>query len=56
MISGDRAKQIEERLADLLDVEIGELRDYLRGNIKESAAPPDRFSFYPRDAWRAVRP
>jgi hypothetical protein len=38
MISGDRAKKIEERLADLLDVEIGEIRDYLRGNIKEGAA------------------
>lgn len=38
MISGDRAKKIEERLADLLDVEVAEVRDYLRGNIKESAA------------------
>jgi hypothetical protein len=38
MISGDRAKKIEEQLAQLLDVEIEEVRDYLRGNIKESSA------------------
>jgi hypothetical protein len=38
MISGDRSKEIEKRLADLLGVEIEELRDYLRGNIRESAA------------------
>lgn len=37
MISGDRAREIEERLAVLLDVEIGELRDFLRGNIGQSA-------------------
>ena len=45
MISGDRAREIEERLADLLDVEIADLRDYLRGNIKESAARPTGFRF-----------
>ncbi|MFO7571311.1 MAG: hypothetical protein R6W48_01750 [Gaiellaceae bacterium] len=38
MISGERAKEIERRLGDLLDVEVAELRDYLRGNIKESDA------------------
>ena len=38
MISGNRAKEIEERLAELLDVEIAELRDYLRGNVGESAS------------------
>jgi hypothetical protein len=36
MISGDRALEIEEGLADLLDVEVEELRDYFRGNIGES--------------------
>ena len=45
MISGDRARQIEERLADQLDVEIAELRDYLRGNVKESAARRTGFRF-----------
>lgn len=45
MISGDRAKEIEKRLADLLDVEIADLRDYLRGNIKESAARQTGFRF-----------
>jgi hypothetical protein len=45
MISGDRAKEIEERLADLIDVEIAELRDYLRGNIRESAARRTGFRF-----------
>jgi hypothetical protein len=45
MISGDRAKEIEKQLADLLDVEIAEVRDYLRGNIKESAARRTGFRF-----------
>jgi hypothetical protein len=45
MISGDRAKEIEQRLADLLDVEIAELRDYLRGNIREGAARRTGFRF-----------
>jgi hypothetical protein len=45
MISGDRAKEIEKRLADLLDVEIAEVRDYLRGNMKESAARRTGFRF-----------
>ena len=45
MISGDRAKEIEKQLADLLDVELTELRDYLRGNIRESAARPTGFRF-----------
>lgn len=45
MISGDRAREIEERLAALLDVEIEELRDYLRGNIKESANRRTGFRF-----------
>jgi hypothetical protein len=45
MISGERAKKIEEQLAELLDVEIEELRDYLRGNIKESAARRTGFRF-----------
>jgi hypothetical protein len=37
MISGDRARALEERLAELLDVEIEELREYLRGKVGESA-------------------
>jgi hypothetical protein len=45
MISGDRAKEIETRLADLLDVEIGELRDYLRGNIREGVGRRTGFRF-----------
>jgi hypothetical protein len=36
MIDGDRAGKIEERLGELLDVEVEEVRDYLRGNIRES--------------------
>lgn len=38
VISGDRAAEIEERLAELLDLRVVELRDYLRGNIGESAS------------------
>jgi len=45
MINGDRAKEIEKRLADLLDIEIAELRDYLQGNIKESAARRTGYRF-----------
>jgi len=45
VISGDRAKEIEMRLADLIDVEIAELRDYLRGNVGESAARRTGFRF-----------
>jgi hypothetical protein len=45
MISGDRAKEIEKRLADLLDVEIAELRDFVRGNIGESAVRRTGFRF-----------
>jgi len=45
VIRGDRAREIEERMADLLDVEVGELRDYLRGNIGESADRRTGFRF-----------
>lgn len=45
MINGDRAREIEKRLADLLDIEIAELRDYLQGNIKESAARRTGYRF-----------
>jgi hypothetical protein len=38
MISGDRAKEIEERLAELLQVEVGDLRDYLQGRIGASGS------------------
>jgi hypothetical protein len=37
MISGDRALKIEKQLAQLLGVEVDELRDYLAGNIKTSS-------------------
>jgi hypothetical protein len=36
VIKGDRAREIEERLAGLIEVEVRELRDYLAGNIGES--------------------
>jgi hypothetical protein len=36
MINGDAAKKIEERLADLLEIEVGDLRDYLQGRIGAS--------------------
>jgi hypothetical protein len=45
VISGDRAREVEERLAELLEVEIGELRDFLRGNIGESPNRPTGFRF-----------
>ena len=38
MISGEAAKKIEERLADLLEVEVGDLRDYLQGRIGVSGS------------------
>ena len=45
VIDGDRAREIEDHLADLLDVELGELRDYLRGNIRASANRLTGFRF-----------
>ncbi len=45
MISGDRALEIEERLAQLLDVEIDELRDFLAGNIRTSSTRRTGFRF-----------
>ena len=45
MINGDRAKEIERRLADVLGVELAELRDYLRGNIAESGTRRTGFRF-----------
>lgn len=36
-ISGDRAREIKERLAEALNVQVVELRDYLRGNFGESS-------------------
>jgi hypothetical protein len=45
MIDGDRAREIEERFTELLDVEVRELRDYLRGNIGESANRRTGFRF-----------
>lgn len=45
MISGQRALEIEERLASLLDVEPNELRDYLAGNITAGKARRTGFRF-----------
>jgi hypothetical protein len=45
MISGQRALEIEKRLAELLDVEVDELRDYLAGNIAASTARRTGFRF-----------
>jgi hypothetical protein len=38
MIDAQKAAAIEQRLAGLLDVEVEELRDYLRGNLRAGAA------------------
>ena len=45
MISGDRAVQIEKQLAQLLDVEVDELRDYLAGNVRTSSTRRTGFRF-----------
>ena len=45
MISGGRALEIEQRLADLLDVEVDQLRDYLAGNIGASSTRRTGFRF-----------
>jgi hypothetical protein len=45
MISGDRAAAIEKQLAQLLDVGVDELRDYLAGNIGTSGARRTGFRF-----------
>ena len=45
VISGDRAVKIEERLAQLLDVEVDEVRDYLAGNIRTSSTRRTGFRF-----------
>jgi hypothetical protein len=45
MISGDRALEIEKQLAQLLHVEVGELRDYLAGNIRTSRTRRTGFRF-----------
>jgi hypothetical protein len=47
MINGDRAKEIEERLAELLGVDVGDLRDFLQGRI---GADGDR-----RTGYRLIR-
>jgi hypothetical protein len=45
MISGKRVLEIDERLAELLDVEVDELRDYLAGNIGASSTRRTGFRF-----------
>jgi hypothetical protein len=45
MISGERALEIEERLAELLGVEVDQLRDYLAGNIGASSARRTGYRF-----------
>ena len=38
MITADAAKEIEERLAELLQIEVADLRDYLQGRIGASGS------------------
>jgi hypothetical protein len=38
VITGETAKKIEERLADLLEIEVSDLRDYLQGRIGASGS------------------
>jgi hypothetical protein len=38
VIDAEKAATIEQRLAALLDVEVDELRDYLRGNLRAGPA------------------
>ena len=45
MISGDRAIEIEKQLAQLLGIEVDELRDYLAGNIRASSSRRTGFRF-----------
>ena len=45
MISGARALKIETQLAQLLDVEVDELRDYLAGNIGTRSTRRTGFRF-----------
>ena len=45
MISGYRAVEIEQQLAELLDVNVDELRDYLAGNIGASSTRRTGFRF-----------
>ena len=45
MISGERALEIEERLAELLGVGVDQLRDYLAGNIGASSTRRTGFRF-----------
>jgi hypothetical protein len=45
MISGQRALEIEERLAHLLEVDVEDLRAYLAGNITASKARRTGFRF-----------
>jgi hypothetical protein len=45
MISGDQALKIEEQLAQLLGVDVDEVRDYLAGNIRTSTARRTGFRF-----------
>ena len=45
MLSGERALKIEKQLAQLLDVEVDELRDYVAGNIGTSSTRRTGFRF-----------
>jgi hypothetical protein len=45
MISGDRALKIETQLAQLLGVQVDELRDYLAGNIRASSTRRTGYRF-----------
>jgi hypothetical protein len=55
MINGDRALKIEKQLAQLLDIEVDELRDYLAGNVRDEQHSSDGLSLRPRNARRSLR-
>ena len=45
MIEAEKAAHIEERLAELLDVETDDVRDYLNGNIRAGGARRTGYRF-----------
>jgi hypothetical protein len=45
MITSNRAQKIEQQLAQLLEVEVDEVRDYLAGNIRTSSTRRTGFRF-----------
>ena len=45
MIDADQAREIEEKLARLLDVRVDHLRDYLSGNIRSGGERRTGYTF-----------